>query len=220
MRAWLGLVVPIAASAIGGSAHAWELGSRAGRVALGAERLFGVARTRLVEGPDVYPITNVSVFGSRGAASYGFPRIGVDVFGAPGASIGISGGLQTGSAGSPETSSSLEYVVAPRAGFAFEVTAWLDVWIRAGATFLRTRYESVERSSAAAGETRVISELSSLAVTMEPVLVLKLVPHAALTVAGALDAGVWGERRVRSGPTVRTITLTELGASFGLLVEL
>ncbi len=226
-----------------GVAHAdvdAEFGAR-GRIVLGAERLFGVVHREFRQGVYSDPelearqsATTLTVLGGEGSPFYAFPRIGIDVFVAKRISVGLAGGLRidddSRDGSKPgrlprQRYESFRYVIAPRIGFAYPLTSSLAIWARAGVTYLRYSEESTVGSSLAYADGRSTLRESLLAVTLEPMLVWKALPPAAITLAGTFDLGVWGRRDVGAhagaeNPYWVRAKASEYGASIGILLEL
>lgn len=239
MRTPVAIALVLATTA--GSAAADEGFGARKRVVIGAERLFGVTRSEFRQGVYGQPTvdatqstTRVTVLGGSATPYYAFPRVGVDVFVAKGLSLGLSGGLWVVDDLADGTKPGyvprvryrgLRYVIAPRVGFAYPLTSSLAIWGRVGATYLKYREEVVGRSPLSSTDSRSTLRDELLAVTIEPVLVWKVLPPAAVTLAGTLDLGVWGRRDVEPHVGVETpywvrAKATEYGASVGILIEL
>lgn len=189
-------------------AYAQDFG-KAGQIAVGAERLFGVVHTSLTAEDDggeaTFSHTNISLLVSRSNSTgggavggifplgYSFPRIAGDYFVIDGLSVGGSLGLYThsgnvevevmGQSQENDTGSITGFLFEPRVGYAFMFHEMIGIWPRGGITFLSESAESAdndERSS------------SAWAITLECPLVINPVPHVVFGIGPTLDLGVTG----------------------------
>lgn len=128
---------------------------RKGDVAIGVERLVGVARTKqqteVVGGPDLeVDVTRRHALmnsGGRDFLGYSAPRLGFDWFPWEGVSAGIAIG------GSADTGpyDYRQYTIAPRVGYAHMFGKVVGAWGRVGLTYQDNKADDVKTALLAAG---------------------------------------------------------------------
>lgn len=168
----------------------------AGQFALSGERLFGYTYTRLSVPGGVGTASTFSLLSNpfgHGPDGYSWPRVGFDYFVIRGISLGGSVSFARTSSGNVSTTF---YEVAPRVGYEITIGPWLDLWPRAGVTYVHFSTGS----------------LGYLALTVEVPLAIVVSQHLVITFGPTLDLGLSGS----SGPT--SAKYTDIGANFGLVV--
>jgi hypothetical protein len=171
----------------------------AGQFALSGERLFGYTYTHQTFGSG--PAATGSTFTllanpfGRGTGGYSWPRVGFDYFIMRGISLGGSASFSRSSSG---TNSTTAYEVAPRVGYEIPIGPWLDVWPRAGVTYVHFSLPG--------------TTLGYFALTVEAPLAIVVSQHLVITFGPTLDLGLSGSAGSGSAK------ITDVGAYFGLVV--
>lgn len=203
-----------------------------GHWAISLERAFGfdyVKETQSVGGVDQQTgsATSFSLFSnplSPVVTAFSFPRAGVDVFVAPGLSLGTSLAVFHGSqsitpTGGTETSESFTgVVVTPRIGYVAHLAPSLSFWPRAGISIIY-----VSSSASTSGGVDISQTSDLIAGTVEAPLVFTVAPRVAFTFGPTFDISFSGSRSqtpAGSGTTTIDEKVMEIGAQAGLVVTL
>jgi hypothetical protein len=209
----------------------------AGKVAISAERLFGVVAGSDTEKVDGQPGESTSYSTSISLLSnpigglfsnYSFARVGVDVFPIQGLSLGAALGYVSISTSSKAEANGMSvendgptlngFVFAPRVGYAFMFMDMVGIWPRAGITYVHVG-SSFEQN----GNSSESSE-NHLAFTLEVPLVIAPSPNAAITVGPTLDLGIGGGSKSETTLAGTTVTnesdhkATDIGLQAGLTI--
>jgi len=206
------------------TAAAAERLNEAGRFAVGAERLFGVAWSKesaTVGGMDVSESdTSFSLFTKQVSASgLEAPRLAFDYFVIDGLSVGGAVGYASVATNTSSGSSNTDgptvhgWLLTPRVGYAYMFNDTIGLWPRAGITYTTL---SLDESAA---NTSVSSHFVALSV--EAPLVITPAPHAAILIAPTLDWGFTGSENatvMAAGSGSIDETALSLGLHAGLAI--
>jgi len=155
--------------------------------------------------------TDVSFLGTGELKNlYAVPRLGFDGVIGDGFTLGgsLSYAAQTGKADEPGagagSTTSVDqptittFVFAPRAGFLFEASPGIAIWLRGGMTRVSQAIDnnSNNTNTNLSSSIRTSETVTVLAVTAEPMLVFTPVPHVGITLGGTLDIGVSGSDEI------------------------
>jgi hypothetical protein len=182
-----------------------------GHVAISAERLFGFIHTEESAGGTSVSANTINLLSAPTAfigTGYSWPRIGFDVFVAPSISMGIAASYFNVSQGTG-TGSISGFQLAPRFGYAANVSPKLSIWPRGGIT-----YEHATNDTG----TGTTATQQFFALTLEAPFVILVVPRAAFLISPTLDIGLSGT--ISSGGASADQTFTDFGLQFGLLLFL
>lgn len=178
-----------------------------GHVAISAERLFGFVHTEEdVNGASTSADT-INLLSAPSAllgTGYSWPRIGFDFFVSQSVSLGIAASYFEVS---PAAGSVSGFQLAPRVGYAANLTPRLALWPRGGITYEHANVDNGAGTS---------STQSFFALTIEAPFAILIVPRAALLVGPTLDIGLSGNASV--GGTSTDQKFTDFGLQFGLLI--
>ncbi|MCC6901735.1 MAG: hypothetical protein IT377_22380 [Polyangiaceae bacterium] len=189
----------------------------AGRIAVGAERVFGYASTTTKVETEFQP-GNVKFerestktqldFLARGDVGNPFvaPRVGLDYFVIDGLSVGGSVAYVSDDEESEETlgnntnqlpdEKGSGFVIAPRAGYCFMFNDMVGLWPRGGFTYASAKEET---DASGPGQTDSKYEASLFDLTLEAMLVVTPVPHAGFMVGPTLDLPLSGSGELEQG---------------------
>jgi hypothetical protein len=191
-----------------------------GQFVLSAERLIGVSHTWATRpgdmmGPQTTSTNNVTILSGTPAGSglggflpvisFTFPRVAADYFVTWRLSLGAAVGYFHSSNPGVTSSTTLSasgFMLDPRAGLVFPVTANVTIWLRAGLSFL----------SASVND----GTIQLLDATVEAPLTLTFVPHVALSIGPTIDVGIAGHAANQSAPN-GPASDTEVGLQAGVL---
>jgi len=221
---------PAAAPTVGDPAAAPTVGDP-GHWAISLDRAFGfdyLKETSSMNGVDTQTasMTSFSLFGSPpllASTVFSFPRAGVDVFVAPGLSVGAGLGVMHGSedrtptGGTPTNISFTGVLAAPRIGYVARLAPSISFWPRAGVTIY---YVTLDNSPSGLSET-----LHFFAGTVEAPFVFTIAPRVALTFGPTFDmtfsSGVSVNQPSSYGGTTGAVAkVMEVGAQAGLVITL
>jgi hypothetical protein len=210
---------------------AWT--AREARVIVSAERLFGLhVYTVSYEPPegDATEISGVmatllqgqSVINSEddGVNPYAVPRIAVDGVLARAFTVGGSFGFFA-TAGEKDTGFSRPnlpvvtgFALHARFGYLIVPSAAWAVWLRAGPEYSRGSYDD--------SGAQVENVTKTLALTVDPQLVVTPAPHAAILIGPLINVGVWGsyERRFPSSSEKTDFNISNGGVTGGIALFL
>ena len=206
-----------------------------GHWAISFDRLFGFDYSRetdSIAGVDQPTVsaTSFSLFTNREAAelsAFSFPRLGADVFVAPGLSLGASLGVFYGSetvtpTGGMATSVSVTGItVTPRIGYVAHLTPSISFWPRAGISVI---YVSTSPSGTPPAGGINESETSHLvAATVEAPFVFTIAPRLAFTFGPTFDMSFSGAQSTTVtgyGTTTVDEKVLEIGAQAGFVITL
>ena len=206
-----------------------------GHWAISLDRLFGFdyARDTLSMGGVDQPTvsaTSFSLFSNREAAAlsaFSFPRAAVDVFVAPGLSLGTSFGVVYGSeamtpiGGTAASVSVTGITVAPRIGYVAHLTPSLSFWPRAGISVIYV--SSSPSGTAAAGAVEESQTSHLVAATVEAPFIFTIAPRVAFTFGPTFDMSFSGKQSVTlTGYGTNTVDerVLEIGAQAGFVITL
>jgi hypothetical protein len=178
-----------------------------GHVAISAERLFGFIHTEESENGASASANSVNLLSAPSAligTGYSWPRIGVDVFVSSSISLGIAASYFSVS---PNAGSISGFQLAPRFGYAANVSPNLAIWPRGGITY--------ERASTDDGAGSTATQ-SFFALTLEVPFAILVVPRAAILIGPTLDVGLSGS--ASSGGVSTDQKFTDFGIQAGLLL--
>ncbi len=202
----------------------------AGHWAISLDRVFGfdyTKETASMNGMDAQTnsTTSFSLFGSPpllASSVFSFPRAGVDLFVAPGLSVGAGLGITHGSEDQTPTGSTTINVsftgvmVAPRIGYVAHLAPSISFWPRAGVSIY---YITLDSSSSGLNET-----LHFVAATAEAPLVFTIAPRVAFTFGPTFDmtfsSGVSVNQAGYTGSASADAKVLEIGVQAGLVVTL
>ncbi len=206
-----------------------------GHWAISLERLFGFAyakSTVSMGGVDeqTTSATTVALFTNPVASllsSFSFPRAGLDVFVAPGLSLGTALGVFYGSetatpTGGTSSGESFTGIVAmPRVGYVAQLTPSVSFWPRAGISIVYISSSPTNSSTYTSTETET-SHL--IAGTVEAPFVITIAPRVAVTFGPTFDMSFTGGRSLTVSGSGQSVTVDEkvmeIGAQAGLVVTL
>jgi hypothetical protein len=202
-----------------------------GHWSISLDRLFGfdyMKETTSVSGVDTQTSssTSFSFFGSPSllvSSIFGFPRAGVDVFVAPGLSVGTALAVihgsqdQTPTGGMTTNVSFVGLMAAPRIGYVARLAPSISFWPRAGVSIY---YIKLDSSPGGLSET-----LHFFAATVEAPLVFTVAPRAAFTFGPTLDVTFSGGATIDQpssygGTAGGDARVLEIGAQAGFVVTL
>jgi hypothetical protein len=238
-------LLALCAASSAASAQPTESFGRAGRLTLGAERLFGlVSSTVSAEemGTEVdLTTTSIDLGVRQGQSPWSTPRIALDGFAIDGLSLGAalgfsavsySGGASIGSANADlDVGSGWTLVLMPRVGYAYMFSESVGIWPRAGLSMF---FSSAGLDEGAFGEQDIDGDgvpdlevttadlsIHGIALTAELPLVITPVEHFAILIAPSVDFGVSGSvsggDADAGGEIEQDMQITDLGIHFGLL---
>ncbi|MEP6654619.1 MAG: hypothetical protein ABJA82_14755 [Myxococcales bacterium] len=191
------------------AASAQEFGE-AHQLTISAERMFGfVHSSQSVEGQASRSQDEFSLLGNIGGAftGYSWPRVAADIFVVPHVSLGGSVGVFHVST---DSGSLTGFLLAPRVGYAANLSSRVAIWPRAGFTY---EHGSAEVGT---GGLSVSSTANLFALTLEAPLVILLPPRVALTFGPAFDIGLTGSRS--TGAVSVDTRVSDFGVHAGLLL--
>jgi len=178
-----------------------------GHVAVSAERLFGFVHTEESASGASVSASTINLLSAPTAliaSGYTWPRVGVDLFLSPSVSLGLAASYFNVS---PSAGSFSGFQLAPRFGYAANVSPKLAIWPRGGIT-----YEHVSTDSG--GGTS--HEQSFVALTLDLPFAILVVPRGAFLIAPTLDLGLSGSSSANGVSTDQKFT--DFGLQFGLLL--
>ncbi len=180
---------------------------QSGHVAISAERLFGFVHTEESENGASASANTLNLLSAPTAligTGYTWPRIGFDFFVSQSVSMGFAASYFNVS---PTTGSISGFQLAPRVGYAANVTPKLAIWPRGGITY---EYVNTDNGGGTSGTQ------SLFALTLEAPFAILVVPRAAFLIGPTLDIGLSGTASVGGASTDQKFT--DFGLQFGLLL--
>jgi len=201
------------------------------RWAVSLERLLGYADlTRSWLDPAPASTTHeraISVFGIPATCSWPYgcttfarsafelPRVGLDYFVLPQASVGLAAALaiysETIGGGGFSSHRVVSYAVAPRIGYSHAWNGWIGVWARGGVSYVKASREVRSPDDLPEGS---LLTISAWALTVEALAVITPRPDLAITVGPNADVGLAGS--ADEGEDHIRVRTTDLGVHAGL----